>query len=449
MTYFIKMAFIHQDSCLCATSQLDLFSTPMTQTSVESGAWAEFNPISAITDSMPIEFDISGAGTSYIDLAQTQIIVRAQLLRANLQPIDNTAHVAPCNLFLHSLFSEVDVKLNGTLISSSNNTYAFRAYIETLLSYGRDAKQSQLTSALYYKDEGGATGFEEGGAHAQTATNNGMKKRHSFFETGSIVQMQGPIHLDMMFQDRYLPSDVGMQLRFVRSKDAFCLMSDAQNPAYRVKIHECKLLIRKAHISPSVFVAQAKAFEVGNAKYPIRRVVCKSYTVGNGMRDNVHEGLFTGQIPSRIVIGMVDNAAFNGAYDRNPFHFKHFDLSSIKVYIDGQTHSNIKAIECDFANHQSLAGYISLFQGSGKYRRDEGLDFDRQEYEQGFTLFAYDLSPDLSEEGYFNLAKEGSIRVELKFSNALPNTINVVAFAEFETIIELNREKQVLIDYAN
>ena len=39
--------------------------------------------------------------------------------------------------------------------------------------------------------------------------------------------------------------------------------------------------------------------------------------------------------------------------------------------------------------------------------------------------------------------------MELKFSNALPNTINVVAFAEFETVIELNREKQVLIDYAN
>jgi hypothetical protein len=421
----------------------------MTQTSVESGAWAEFNPVSAITESMPIEFDISGTGTSYIDLAHTQLIVRAQIVRANQTPIDNTAHVAPCNLFLHSLFSEVDTKLNGTLISSSTGMYCYRSFLESLLSFGRDAKQSQLTSALYYKDEGGAVGFEEGDAHAQNATNRGMKKRHSFFETGAIVQMQGPIHLDLMFQDRYLPSDVGLQLRFVRSKDAFCLMSDAQNPAFRVKIHECKLLVRKAHISPSVFVGHAKAFEVGNARYPIRRVVCKSYTVGAGMRDNVHEGLFTGQIPSRIVIGMVDNAAFNGAYDRNPYFFKHFDLSSIKVYIDGQVHSNIKAIECDFANHQSLSGYMSLFTGSGKYRRDEGLDFDREEYEAGFTLFAYDLSPDLSEENYFNLVQQGSLRLELRFAQALPNTINVIAYAEFESIIEINREKQVLIDYAN
>ena len=441
------MAFIHQGSCICSNSQLDLFSTPMTQVSVESGAWAEFNPVSAITDTMPVEFNISGAGTSYIDLAHTQIMVRAQILNANGTPIDNTAHVTPCNLLLHSLFSEVDVHLNGTLISSSNNTYPYRAYLETLLSYGQDAKKSQLTAALYYKDEGGATGFEEG--HAEDATNAGMVARHAFFQNGGIVQMHGPIHLDLMFQDRYLPSDVGMRLRFVRSKDAFCLMSNAQNPGFRVKIHECKLLIRKVHLSPSVFLAQAKAFEVGNAKYPIRRVVCKSYTVGNGMRDSVHEGLFTGQTPSRIVIGMVDNAAFNGSYTHNPFHFKHFNLSSIKIYVDGQPQSNIKAIECDFAAHQSLAGYMSLFSSSGKFRTDSGLDISRSEYERGFTLFAYDLSPDLCEEGYFNLAREGSVRVELKFAQALQNAINVIVYAEIESIIEINREKQVLIDYSN
>src|SRR5213083_1754203 len=349
------MAFIQQGSYACTSPQLDLFTTPMTQTSIESGSWAEFNPTSALSDSMPIEFDISGSGTSYIDLAHTQLVVRAQLLKASGAAIDNTTHVAPCNLFLHSLFSEIDAKLNGTLITSSNNTYPYRAYIETLLIYGRDAKKSQLTSASYYKDEGGDTGFEEGDPTAGGATNKGMVKRHSFYNNGAVVSMQGPIHLDLLFQDRYLPSDVGAQLRLVRTKDAFSLMSDDAAAHFKVKLHECKLLVRKVNISPSVFIEKAKAFEVGNAKYPIRRVVCKSYSVGTGVRDNVHEGLFTGQIPSRIVIAMVGNEAFNGSYRRNPFNFKHFHLSSIKIYVDGQANSNIKAIECAFDNHQSQA----------------------------------------------------------------------------------------------
>src|SRR6059036_2271156 len=98
------MAFIHQGSSVCTSPQLDLFTTPMTQTSIESGTWAEFSPVSAISDSMPIEFDISGAGTSYIDLSKTQLLVRAQLVKQTGAAIDNTMHVAPCNLFLHSLF---------------------------------------------------------------------------------------------------------------------------------------------------------------------------------------------------------------------------------------------------------------------------------------------------------------------------------------------------------
>jgi len=49
----------------------------------------------------------------------------------------------------------VDIQFNGTLITSSTNTYPYRAILETLLSYGEDAKKTQLTSALYYKDAAG------------------------------------------------------------------------------------------------------------------------------------------------------------------------------------------------------------------------------------------------------------------------------------------------------
>ena len=275
MIFSHKMSFVHKDSCECAKSELDLFTSPMTQTAIENSVWSEYNPVSAINDGAPIEFYVSGSGTDYIDLSNTQLFVRAQLTRADGTPIDNTHRVGPVNLLMHSLFSEVDVRLNDTVVSSTNNTYAYRAYLETLLSYGSDAKKSQLTAELYYKDEGGAAGFEEGNPLDQNATNHGLVKRHSFFADGNAVEMLGCIHSDLFFQEKLLPSDVGVRLRFVRNKDAFCLMSNVQNPQFRVKILDCKLFVRKVHISPSVFVAQAKAFEVGNAKYAIRALFAK------------------------------------------------------------------------------------------------------------------------------------------------------------------------------
>ena len=439
------MAFVHPHSCECAKSELDLFSVPPTQTSIESGGWVEYNPISSIADGVPIEFVVGGSGQDYIDLANTQLYARVEIVQANNQAIDNTHHVGPINLLLHSLFSEVDLKLNDTLISSTNNTYAYRAYIETLLSYGPPAKASQLTAALYYKDA--ATRFEDGNPH-DAAANTGFKKRHAFFEGGGVVDLMGCIHSDMFFQEKYLPSDVGLRLRLVRNKNAFCLMSSAQQPAYKIKLHDCKLFVRKIKLSPSVFVAHAKALEVGNAKYPVRRVICKTFTVPRGNLDFSQENLFTGQLPTRLVIGCVDNDSYNGDYDKNPFNFKHYNLNQIKVYLDGQ-HQHIRPLEPNFANNHFVGAYMSLFSGTGKVQRDEGNDISREDYPGGYALYAFDLTPDLAEEGHFNLVKEGSVRLDLKFTAALANTINVIAYAEFENVIEIDRNRNVIFDYGN
>ena len=81
--------------------------------------------------------------------------------------------------------------------------------------------------------------------------------------------------------------------------------------------------------------------------------------------------------------------------------------------------------------------------------KNEGLDIQREDYPNGYSIYAFDLSPDLSEETYFNLAKDGNLRVDLKFGTALPNTVNVIVYAEFENIIELDRNKNVIFDFAN
>ena len=90
-----------------------------------------------------------------IDFGNSLLYVKAKITRANGNNLAAETNTGPVNLFLHSLFSQVDIELNGTLITSSTSTYPYRAMLETLLSYGEDAKTTQLTSALFYKDEAG------------------------------------------------------------------------------------------------------------------------------------------------------------------------------------------------------------------------------------------------------------------------------------------------------
>ena len=71
---------------------------------------------------MPIEFTISGGGAEYLDFNNTYLHVRAKITGANgVALVDNT-DVAHVSYWLHTLFSQVDVSLNNTLVSPSENT---------------------------------------------------------------------------------------------------------------------------------------------------------------------------------------------------------------------------------------------------------------------------------------------------------------------------------------
>ena len=45
--------------------------------------------------------------------------------------------------------------MNSRTISYGSSTYPYRAYLETLLSCGEEAKSTHLTSSLFYKDTAG------------------------------------------------------------------------------------------------------------------------------------------------------------------------------------------------------------------------------------------------------------------------------------------------------
>jgi len=257
------MAFVYEQSCECTKSELDLFSVPPTQTSIEQGSWIEYHPITSLADGSPIEFDVNASGEDYIDFANTLLYVRTKLTAIDGVDLAADAAVGPVNLLLHSMFSQVDISLNGTLITSSTNNYPYRSMLETLLSYGEDAKTSQLTSALFYKDQAGVMDSID----FDGASNSDLVKRRSVAAHNREFDMMGRLHGDIFFQDRYMLDEVGIKIKLIRSKNDFCVMKYG-----KVVITHASLFVRKVKIMPSVLLAHAKTMEQGTTKYPIRVV---------------------------------------------------------------------------------------------------------------------------------------------------------------------------------
>jgi hypothetical protein len=49
--------------------------------------------------------------------------------------------------------------------------------------------------------------------------------------------------------------------------------------------------------------------------------------------------------------------------------------------------------------------------------------------------------------GTFQLIKQGNLRVEIYFAEALAGTINVVLYAEFDDVIEIDRGNRIYFDF--
>ena len=172
----------------------------------------------------------------------------------------------------------------------------------------------------------------------------------------------------------------------------------------------------------------------------------KTYHIATGSLAWNEEGLFSGILPRRIVIGLVDGTAFDGAYHRNPFNFKHHNLKYCSLLIDGKMRPQTP-LDSNFENNLSLRNYFTLFEATGKVFQDAGIDVNRREYEQGYSLVAWDLTTELEDTGCYHIIKKGDIRLELKFSRALTTPVNVVVYSEFDSCIKIDKDRKVLPPY--
>lgn len=433
-----------RDSVPCTKEELELFSVPPVQVTINDDVLVAYHPLATLSDGAPIEFVVPGAADCLLDLSQSYLHIRCKVVKDTSTALVATSAVAPVNLLLHSLFSQCDCELNGKQVSNSDNGYAYRSYIETLLTYGGDAVNSHLSTQMWEKDTAGQ--FEETSI-GDTAKNLGFKKRNKLVAASKIVDLYGRPHCDLFQQDRLLLNNVDLRLKLTRSKDAFCLMTGEANPTYRVNIMSAVLYVRRVIPSPAVLIGFSEALKTNTVKYPIRRVEIKTFTIPINSRQGNLDNVVLGNLPSFCLLGFVSNGAFNGDYSKNPFNFHHYNVNYLALQVDGKT---IPAIpyKPDYADNLYVRNYYSLFQALDKLTSDSLPRIPYEDYPRGNALYAFDLTSDKSQgQCHYNLIKQGALRVDVTFKQALTETINLVLYLVHQAVLEIDQSKNVIYEH--
>lgn len=438
------MALVHHSSPECITSGFSIFDVPATSIDTDEVCEVQFFPINSISAGGPIEFQVTTSGSSYyLDLDQTFLKCQIRVKHNGGGNLGADDKVSIVNNSLHSLFQQIDVYLNETLVSASDSAYAYRSYLENLLSFSKEAKASQLCCEGWFTDEAGK--FDNVDTTKNDA-NKGLLARKLWIKQSKLFEMYGKLHLDWFQQGRHLLNSVDVRLRLIRNPDKFVLLCGDNTQAPKVEIVSAILYVKKVKASSNILIAHAKVLQDASAKYIIRKVECKVFSIPTGAMEGSVDSAIVGPLPTIVGVGLVGATAFSGTYATNPFNFKNFDVNHIALCVDGRMVPN-HPYTPNFTDDLYVRDYLSLFSATGRLQRDKGLDLTYNDYKNGNCLHFFDLTPDACATGnHMSLNRQGTVRLELKFGTALTQGINIILYCAYQTVSEIDKNRSILTE---
>jgi len=128
-----------------------------------------------------------------------------------------------------------------------------------------------------------------------------------------------------------------MQIKLTNAKSSFYVMKRDAKTKTVFKSLDAQILFNRVRPSPSHLFAQNIAHGKGAlARYNLTRVELKSFTFSSGAQWLSIDNAVLGTIPKRLLFTMVKNTEFLGSVTTNPFYFRHYDLSSFAVNLNGR-----------------------------------------------------------------------------------------------------------------
>ena len=408
-----------QQPCVpCTKSELDLENVPPLQIGVVDDYLVHTGPKSG--PGRALEFLIPASGDDYLDLSHCYLYLKCRVLKDDGTAIetlktDNTVgedgSVAPVNLLFHSFFRQFDLVMTLT----------------TLLSYSRDAKETWFNHL-----EGWCTD-DHGKCDAQD--NTGLLNRWNKIVNSQPFDFQGRLHSDMLLQEQLLPNNMNVRLVLSRSRPAFHLMDFNGKSSYHVRIEEAVLEVRKVKMATSEQLRLEKVLMTSGAKYPLAHVVTRHFTLAAGASTADVDPLFTGQIPTKVMIGLVNNEAFVGSWTKSPFNFAHMDLNQACLVVDGRP-LPAQPWQPDFKQGLYEETYHALLKSAGMYPSDWSNGLSAAQFVGGTMLLSWDLTPDDSDGmAYLSPRPLGTVKASLRFAKPLPAKTTLLAYAQYDNLV--------------
>ncbi|XP_015754510.1 PREDICTED: uncharacterized protein F54H12.2-like [Acropora digitifera] len=340
--------------------ELQVFQVPKTDTSMLGVRFTQLQPVT--TGINPIEFLVPATET-FIDLNRSYFEMEVQFKTSTPANTAYNTVMYPATNLAHSMIKQLSVHVNGVLLEPQTDHYHYKAFFQTILNNSRNDGETSLHPQGWYND------FDLPAlltADAVDKTNNDYKhltetqKRgvvamknlalqfnggkfytmfftpnSPLFHTGKLLVPMQEVSIKMYFNDPsvFMMSPADLDARVTKAK----ALSD---DAIKITLNLCQVTV-----APSLYRNITVARTRSTARYPLHSSKIRTFSMADGLTDFDQDQLFTNRVPVRVLVGLLHNSAFNGAYRCSPFAFEKFGLTLIRMTINGEEYPYKNALE--------------------------------------------------------------------------------------------------------
>ena len=120
---------------------LDVFRVPPTDISINAYRMVTIHPTT--TGINPMEFIIPSLD-DHVDLNRSYVTMELRLKKDDAGNLGADEKLWVTNNVAHTIIKQIDLRLNGTLISPQSDTYHYKAYLKTSMNFNREDEKTVL-----------------------------------------------------------------------------------------------------------------------------------------------------------------------------------------------------------------------------------------------------------------------------------------------------------------
>jgi hypothetical protein len=277
------------------------------------------------------------------------------------------------------------------------------------------------------------------------------------------------IDADLFNQDLYLINNVEIDIEITPNDSEFMVIIPEQNiipavPAnaadgivaqaerreantnqYVLEIVSCRLFVKTIDLMDGLSLDVARKLDTQPARYGIRKTMLKHWMINQGTSEYTN-ALFTDEVPRRIIVGLMDNAAYKGSRFKSPFNFNHLNVREISITANGRCYPHVP-YSFDYRNNNYVRAYHDFHEFVGQAYSTESNGIDYAMYKTGWCLYSFILTNSMENENSFELLKDGVTGINIKFADPVANGgYSLIVYAETDSLLLVDRNRQITSD---